>query len=68
MGYGYGYTGYGWGGSVRPSSPAVPVAPAAATRIGPNGFPILAPRGSPGSTPPAIGPNGFPILSPQKPQ
>lgn len=56
----YGYYGWGWGGggSMPPSRPAPP------SRIGPNGFPILAPPGSPGSTPPPIGPNGFPILAP----
>lgn len=33
------------------------------TLIGPNGYPILAPRGSFGFTPPPIGPNGFPVLA-----
>lgn len=55
-GYGYGY----WGGYVPPPRP---VPPPPRTNIGPNGFPILAPPGSAGSTPPAIGPNGFPILA-----
>jgi hypothetical protein len=32
-------------------------------RIGPNGFPILAPPNGPGGTPPPIGSNGFPVLS-----
>jgi hypothetical protein len=69
---GYGYSDYAWGGGYwgggggwvpkpQPPSPAPP------TRIGPNGFPILAPPGSPGSTPPPIGPNGFPVISPQPP-
>ena len=58
---GYGYSGWGWGGGyVPPSRPPGPTPP---SRIGPNGYPILAPPGSPGSTPPPIGPNGFPILS-----
>ncbi len=65
-GYGYGSSGWGWGGGggylPRPPGPVPP------SRIGPNGFPILAPPGSPGSTPPPIGPNGFPVLSPQPPQ
>lgn len=63
---GWGYSGYEWGGGgyVPPLRPPVPVPP---TRIGPNGFPILAPPGSPGSTPPPIGQNGFPILTPQAP-
>ena len=62
---GYGYSDYGWGGGgyVPPPRPG-PVPP---TRIGPNGYPILAPPGSPGSTPPPIGPNGYPILAPQAP-
>jgi hypothetical protein len=64
MGYGYGYWGYGWGGAAPPPRP---VPPGAGSNIGPNGFPILAPRGSAGSTPPPIGANGFPILAPQKP-
>lgn len=37
------------------------------SRIGSNGFPILAPAGSSGFNPPAIGANGFPILSPTPP-
>jgi len=63
---GYGYYGWGWGGGgfVPPSRPPGGVPP---SRIGPNGYPILAPPGSPGSTPPPIGPNGFPILSPAPP-
>src|SRR5262249_5191005 len=63
-GYGYyGDYGGGGGGYVPPRPPG----PVSSTRIGPNGFPILAPPGSPGSTPPPIGPNGFPVLAPQPP-
>jgi len=61
MDSGYGYYGSYWGGGggyVPPPRPAPP------SHIGPNGYPILAPPGSPGSTPPPIGPNGFPVLSP----
>jgi hypothetical protein len=63
---GYGYYGYdwGWGGYVPPSRPPGLVPP---SRIGPNGFPIIAPPGSAGSTPLPIGPKGFPILAPQPP-
>src|SRR6266542_1924298 len=58
---GYGISwGYGFGGHPRPIPPVRP----APSNIGPNGFPILAPPGSPGSVPPRIGPNGFPILAP----
>ncbi len=62
---GYGYSDYSWGGGgyVPPPRPG-PVPP---TRIGPNGYPILAPPGSPGSRPLPIGPNGFPILAPPPP-
>ena len=60
--YGYGY--WGGGGYVPPGPPPGHQVP---TRIGPNGFPILAPPGSPGSVPPPIGPNGFPILAPSPP-
>ena len=63
-GYGYGYTGSSWGGYVPPRPPVPPLT-APPSRIGPNGFPILAPPGSPGSAPPAIGSNGFPVLVPQ---
>ena len=61
---GYGYSGSYWGGGgagVRP--PVPPSVPP--SRIGPNGFPILAAPGTPGSTSPPIGPNGFPILAPR---
>ncbi len=63
---GYGYYGSYWGGGgyVPPRPPPRGAPP---SRIGPNGFPILAPPGSPGSAPQPIGPNGFPILSPQAP-
>ena len=33
-------------------------------QIGPDGQPILAPAGTPGSTQPVIGPNGTPVLAP----
>jgi hypothetical protein len=61
-GYGY-YDAYWGGGGYFPPHPGPPpvVAP---SRIGPNGFPILAPPGTAGSVPPPIGPNGFPILAP----
>ena len=64
---GYGYSGSYWGGGggYVPPRPPVPPSAAPSPRIGPNGFPILAPAGSPGSTPPPIGPNGFPVLAPQ---
>jgi hypothetical protein len=66
---GYGYSdsywgsGYWGGGGWVPPRPQPP-SPGAPTRIGPNGYPILAPPGSPGSVPPPIGPNGFPVLAP----
>jgi len=65
-GYGYGYDyGYGyWGGGYVPPQPPAPQVP---SRIGPNGFPILAPPGTPGSVPPPIGANGFPIIAPLPP-
>jgi hypothetical protein len=64
-----GYWGYGWGGGGRPPRPPRPVPPMVTPLpIGPNGFPILAPPGSPGSTTPPIGSNGFPIISPPPPQ
>jgi hypothetical protein len=40
-----------------------PAAPGSVTMIGPDGLPILAPPGAPGSTPPTIGPNGMPTLA-----
>jgi len=58
---GYGSSDWGWGGGYVP--PSRPPGPAPPSRIGPNGYPILAPPGSPGSTPPPIGSNGFPIIS-----
>ena len=61
-----GYVGFGWGGYVPPPRPPRP-GPFVPSNIGPNGFPILAPPGSPGSAPPRIGPNGYPILAPQRP-
>jgi hypothetical protein len=66
-GYDYGYYGYYGDGGYVPPLPPGPPAPRVPSRIGPNGFPILAPPGSPGSVPPPIGPNGFPILAPQPP-
>lgn len=67
---GYGYSDTYWGGGYwgggggwvppRPQPPS----PGAPSRIGPNGYPILAPPGSPGSVPPPIGANGFPVLAP----
>ncbi len=59
--YGYGdyYDGGGYFPPLRPLPP-----PRVPSRIGPNGYPILAPPGSPGSFPPRIGANGYPILSP----
>jgi hypothetical protein len=65
-----GYAGYGdsyWGGGYVPPPRPVPHPPAGGPNIGPNGFPIIAPPGSPGSVPPPIGANGFPILAPQPP-
>lgn len=53
---GYGIVAYG--APHRHRKPPRPPSP-----IGPNGYPILAPPGYPGSTPPSIGPNGYPILS-----
>jgi hypothetical protein len=61
-GYGYSESYWGGGGYVPPRPH-----PPAPSRIGPNGYPILAPAGSPGSTPPPIGPNGFPVLAPPSP-
>ena len=66
--YDYGDYGYGyWSGDYVPPIPPGPPSPHAPSRIGPNGFPILAPPGTPGSVPPPIGPNGFPIIAPQPP-
>jgi hypothetical protein len=62
---GYLDSGYGWGGGYAPPRPGPQ--PPVRSNIGPNGFPIIAPPGSPGSVPPAIGANGFPILAPQPP-
>lgn len=62
--YGYWGSGYwGGGGGWVPPRPQPP-SPGTPTRIGPNGFPILAPPGSPGSVPPPIGSNGFPVIAP----
>jgi hypothetical protein len=66
MDSGYGYYGSYWGGGGY-FPPPRPPAPAPPSRIGPNGYPILAPPGSPGSTPSPIGPNGFPVLAPARP-
>ena len=61
--YGYGY-GFGYGSPRpphhRPQPPPRPVP----TTIGPNGYPIIAPPGAPGSTVPPTGSNGFPIIAP----
>ena len=62
----YGDYYYGGGGGYSPPRP-VPHPPAGGSNIGPNGFPIIAPPGSPGSVPPPIGANGFPIIAPQPP-
>lgn len=63
--YGYGtYWGYGFSGGGHHPRPPHPPRPVVPTNIGPNGFPILAPPGSPGSTPPPMGSNGFPIIAP----
>ncbi len=61
---GYGYWGSYWGGGGGYYPPPRPPSPPPPSRIGPNGFPILAPPGSPGSVPPPIGANGYPILAP----
>ena len=62
-GYGYNYMDWGYwgGGGYFPPSPPRPGVP---SNIGPNGFPIIAPPGTPGSVPNPIGPNGYPILAP----
>src|SRR5262249_5411458 len=61
--YGYGY----WGGGTLPPPRPVPAPPAGGPNIGPNGFPIIAPPGSPRSVPPPIGSNGVPIIAPLPP-
>jgi hypothetical protein len=67
-GYDEGYGTMYWGGDYIPPGPPIPPPPRPGpSRIGPNGFPILAPPGTPGSVPPAIGPNGYPILAPPRP-
>jgi len=58
----YGYTDYYYGGGYVPPRPLPP--PRVPSHIGPNGYPIIAPPGSPGSVPPPIGANGYPILAP----
>jgi hypothetical protein len=55
------YGDYYWGGGYVPPRPPSPAPP---SRIGPNGYPILAPPGTAGSVPPPIGSNGYPILAP----
>ena len=62
-----GYYGYidDYGGGYVPPLPLP--APRVPSRIGPNGFPIIAPPGTPGSVPPPIGANGYPIISPPPP-
>jgi hypothetical protein len=66
-GYDEGYGGVYWGGGFIPPGPPVPPPRPGPSHMGPNGFPILAPPGTPGSVPPAIGPNGYPILAPSPP-
>ena len=62
--YGYGtYWDYGWSTAPPPHRPPPPPRPMP-TNIGPNGFPILARPGQPGSTVQPIGSNGFPIIAP----
>ncbi len=65
--YGYGYYGSYWGGGYVPPRPPVPHPLVPPSRIGPNGYPILAPPGAAGSAPLPIGPNGYPILAPLPP-
>lgn len=55
-----------WGAIGSPSRPPLRPAPPGRVRVGPNGFPVLSPPGSPGSIPTPIGPNGFPVPSPQR--
>lgn len=68
-GYDEGYGAMYWGGGYFPPHPPRPPhpRPPGPSPIGPNGYPIIAPPGSPGSVPPAIGPNGYPILAPPPP-
>ena len=52
-----------------PTTTGIPTAGLAAPEpptllVGPDGQPVLAPSGAPGSAPPAIGPNGTPTLAP----
>src|SRR5262245_30275978 len=61
--YNYGYSDSYWGGGDYFPSPRPP-AHVPPSRIGSNGYPILAPPGSPGSVQPPIGSNGYPIISP----
>jgi hypothetical protein len=58
----YGVPMWGWGS--LPSRPTLRPAPPGRVRVGPNGFPVLSPPGSPGSIPRPIGPNGYPVLFP----
>jgi hypothetical protein len=68
--YHYGmYWGFGpgFGHRHRPMRPPIDNLRVPAL-VGPNGFPIIAPPGSPGSTPLPIGPNGFPMIPPLPPR
>jgi hypothetical protein len=60
----YGVPMWGWGS--LPSRPMLRPAPPGRVRVGPNGFPVLSPPGSPGSMPRPIGLNGYPVLSPER--
>ena len=66
MDSGYGSSVYYWGGAYLPRPHPMPPRPAP-SNIGANGYPILAPPGTPGSVPPQIGPNGYPVLAPPSP-
>ncbi len=55
-----------WGAVGFASRPTLRPAPPGRVRVGPNGFPVLSPPGSPGSIPRPIGPNGYPVLSPER--